>query len=366
MLNIQEYLIQNDRSIKEETLNQLKDELGIRYVLHEDGRVILNYNQIDSPKTNKIVRECRGLVLNSKDWSLVARSFPRFFNWGEHPSEMDQFDWDACFAQDKEDGSLALLYYWNNRWNMNTRHSFGDGLINGSNFKWRNLLEMAMPTDWEAKLDPKCTYVGELCSRYNKVVRDYPSPSFFLLTSFNGENELDIESVHLDAEFCGLKTPKNYHFQSIYDVKSFIEQRASDDKTCEGVVIRDKNNLRMKIKSSTYLQLHRLKNNNFSIKNLLLLILAGEKEEILCYFNELQECINNIEYYLEKWRSELVDLWLRFGCLESQKEFALSVKHHPLSSCLFEARKTNDDPIKIFNSKEELILKNLERIGIQL
>ena len=67
MLNVQNYL----RSGK--TLDDLTDELGIKSTPHENlPLVILNYSQIDSPKTDAIVRECRGLILDKRDWSGQA------------------------------------------------------------------------------------------------------------------------------------------------------------------------------------------------------------------------------------------------------------------------------------------------------
>jgi hypothetical protein len=101
-MNTQAYL----RSGK--TLEDLTSELGISVTKHETlPLVILNYNQIESPKTHPIVRECRGLVLNSEDYSLVARAFGRFFNWGEVADEMPQFDWSTCKAYEKVDGCFT-------------------------------------------------------------------------------------------------------------------------------------------------------------------------------------------------------------------------------------------------------------------
>ena len=38
------------------TLDTLNEQFGIKNVKHEDGRVILNYCQINSPKAHPIVR----------------------------------------------------------------------------------------------------------------------------------------------------------------------------------------------------------------------------------------------------------------------------------------------------------------------
>lgn len=78
MLEVQTYL----RGGK--TIDDLESELGIKAIAHPTlPLVILNYNQIESPKRNSIVRECRGLVLEVGTWNVVARSFQRFFNFGE-------------------------------------------------------------------------------------------------------------------------------------------------------------------------------------------------------------------------------------------------------------------------------------------
>lgn len=78
-MKIQDWLRNNGGN-----LELLEQQLGIKTTCHEDGRVIFNYSQIDSPKQNPIVMECRGLVLDmNNNWELVARSFPRFFNYGE-------------------------------------------------------------------------------------------------------------------------------------------------------------------------------------------------------------------------------------------------------------------------------------------
>lgn len=77
MLNVQQFL-------QTKSLEDLTAELGIRVTRHDQlPLIILNYDQIESPKANEIVVECRGLVLEEGTWEIVARSFRRFFNFGE-------------------------------------------------------------------------------------------------------------------------------------------------------------------------------------------------------------------------------------------------------------------------------------------
>mgnify|MGYP001296035369 CR=1 FL=1 len=81
MLEVQKYL-------KNKTLDDLNIEFGIKIKEHDElPLVILNYSMIDhgtiGNKTHPIVCECRGLVLEVGSWNIVARSFYRFFNFGE-------------------------------------------------------------------------------------------------------------------------------------------------------------------------------------------------------------------------------------------------------------------------------------------
>lgn len=132
------------------------DDLGIKKVIHPSRPLmILNYDQIASPKTHPVVRECRALVLRTDDFSLVARSFPRFFNWGEVVEEQKLFDWSNYLIQEKEDGSLILIFWEpeSKKWTFCTRGSWGNLLINGSEMTWHDLLLRALHLDSLQALD---------------------------------------------------------------------------------------------------------------------------------------------------------------------------------------------------------------------
>ena len=123
MLNVQKFL-------KEQTIEELTKEpynLKIKDYI-EEGLVVLNYSQIDSPKNDPIIAECRGLILNRITYDIVARSFDRFFNYGEGELNTTHNIMDAKVLE-KIDGSLITVYYWNNKWNVATRGmAFAEGL----------------------------------------------------------------------------------------------------------------------------------------------------------------------------------------------------------------------------------------------
>lgn len=348
MLVVQEYLNRH-------SLDDLSRYYGIEITSYEDGRIILNYSQINSPKIHEIVRDCRALVLDS-DFNLISRSFRRFYNIGE---DIDNFNFDDCIYYTKEDGSLINLYWWNGQWRINTRGSFGEGFINNSDKTWRDVFIEACPN--YSKLDPKFTYAFELCSPYNQVVRLYKEPAAFLLSAFDGENELPHNSnIFADAERLGITLVSTYNFSGQDELTTFLERCMLSDPTFEGFVLRDVNNNRLKIKNTSYLNLHRL-NNNGNVahpKNLIPLIMDSEIDEVLIYFPYLKPEIDKwTDIIKEEW--QVVDnLWFCFWDAKSDKTFAQSiVGKTKFTHVLFSARKCHKEPKDFWTS--ETVVKAL-------
>lgn len=369
MLNVQKYLLSG------KTLDDLHNELAIKATVHSQlPLVILNYSQIDSKKTDPIVRECRGLVLEADAWKLIARGFSRFFNWGEVQEEMKLFDFDHCCAHTKEDGSLVLLYNYHGEWRANTRGSFAEDLMQFQNFTWKEAILRAMGLNSykDIHLDPNLTYVCEFCSIWNKVVRKYPDPKLFLLTAFNGEAELTLEDCDgIMSEPGGhyFHRPQRFDFNSIEEAQEYLARQAETDATYEGVVLRDQYNHRWKIKSSTYLGLHRLKgevDNIFNPKHLLPFILTGNADELLLYFPEAEPAFRNTEQKANDAFQQLQAIWEQYHTIPTQKEFALSiVGKTPFTGLLFAIRKefvenqTLDHLKKAWRDASQLIIKVL-------
>lgn len=377
MLEVQKYLMGG------KSLSDLNQELGIISKLHDNlPLAILNYDQIESPKTHPVVRECRGLVLNTTDWSLVARSFSRFFNWGEVADEMKDFDFSDFIVQSKEDGSLVVLYWSDDAesWMANTRGSFATDNMQGLNFTWREGFWKALGVNSEEELlgwlNPEYTYICEFCSPWNKVVRRYEKPCMYLLTVFHGTKELSWAEVdaHCEglmqiADVQGFKRPHRYEFKAIEEVQAFLQTQAEKDPTFEGVVICDHLGHRWKIKSATYLGLHKMRgegDNLFHPKHLLPFILAGEEAELLTYFPECRETYEELKVKVNEAFAELQDIWAKHWMIDDQKEFALSIKDKtPFTSLLFNVRKRHGKDQKLEHLKTEwrtadsLILKKL-------
>ena len=343
---------------------KIKETFGIYTYEHPTLPLIgFKYNQIESPKTDKVVRYSRGTILHKDSYDLIGQSFIRFFNYGEHLEEMKAFNWGNFTVTEKCDGSLAIVYNFDNKWHMNTSGSFGLGKINTwSDYTWQSLFWETAAKGGLKGLNPEFTYIFELCSMHNKVVRIYPTPKVFLLSVFCGENELSPEQVKEEGLRINATMPESYHFSSLNDIEVFLSNKEKEDSSFEGVVIRDNNGIRFKIKSKTYLALHRLADNGniANPANFVPLILAGETSEVLCYFPELKDKFKEVQAELDIEYFKMSDLWEKNKDAITQKDFALAVKDAKFAGLLFQMKKnSNLDLKKLWLENGELIAKKL-------
>jgi len=345
-------------------LENLNKEYGIEYTIHpNDGRIILNYSQINSHhcKFHPIVRECRGLVLDN-DYNLIARAFPRFYNLGEDPKQ--KFNWSSFIANEKVDGSLIIAYWWNDSLHINTRGSFGNGLVGKSSYTWRQLFELAVNI---AEVREICiagyTLCFELCTPYNQVVAYHESPKAFLLSAFHGVEEVHYDFLtYLDYDFAQVF----YEFSNVEEILTFINKEGKKNPTFEGLVLRDDNNERIKVKSEDYLRLHRLSNNGHvaDFENILDAVLEFETAEIVSVFSSLRPKVTLVEDYVYREIGQLQQIWEEYKNIKSRKEFANAVKSLSFSFLLFAALDSGINPSQLFYKKEfrDKVIKTMSNL----
>lgn len=356
MLEVQNYL----KSGK--TLVDLKNEYDINANWHPSLPIFkLNYG-LESPKLDPLVHECRSLVLD-KDFNLVARAFPRFFNLHEVSQINDNFNWGDFDTSEKLDGWLCVVFYYNNQWIISSRSAFGDNPIDGLDITFKEVVLKAIDPSRLDLLDKTVSYVFEVCGKYTKIVREYEGVQCYLLSAFRGETELGDVTCDNFARILECPRPEKLVFHSAQEVYAFIKEQEHNDKTYEGVVLRDSNNLRIKVKSSTYVALHRLRgegNNIVSPKYIIPLILSGEDEEVLSYWIEFKDHFDKVRDRLELHEQRICDLWELTHHIEDQKEFALRIVNEtPFCGILFTARKAGRHPREIFRESPDMVYRVL-------
>ncbi len=359
---LQEYL-------RSHTLEQMKAELGINYVLHPTLPLVkVKYDQIESPKTHPVVRWARGTILERDTWKIVAQPFVRFFNLGENTPEMDAFNWKDFTAYEKLDGSLAILYFYAGEWHFSTSGSFADGPIQYTNWTWEEAMfsglnEQLNVTQKEGEnqknsfnrlvnhFDPDITYIFEFCSPYTKIVRQYKRIEMYLLGAYQIAKDgmlshapYECHPLWVDqfATKLGLVRAPKFNFTSLEEVEKFMVNLSETDPTNEGLVIRDNAGIRFKVKSKTYLSLAHIHDNGniCNVKHLIPWVLRGEQDELLTYFPELTSSVNKLTGIIQEQYVTLQQVWDAAKAIEIQKEFALAiVGKTPYTSILFNLRK---------------------------
>lgn len=346
--------------IKKNGLEALTEQLAIS-VKKVDDLLVLNYNQIDSPKTDPLVMECRSLILESDTLKVVSRSFDRFFNYGEALNVMPEIDWNKAVAYEKVDGSLIKIYCYKGHWYISTKGTaYGESDCMGYGVTFQELVWKALGVKNDYEFQQKCidanlwdeaTYIFELTSVENRVVKRYEGYKlYFLATRMNDNGGYcsKIEKVH--ALKLGAIEPKCYLFNSPEECLRTARELKDLD---EGYVIYQDGTPIAKIKSPAYVAVHHIRGEGLNPKRIMQLVLTGEQDEYLNYFPEDEVVIMPyVEAFLDL-TDAIYDSYNEIKDIVEQKDFALAAGKHKFKAALFQARAKNICPIHAFNDQRD-------------
>ena len=344
--------------IKQNGLDSLNKDFGIIIKKYdEDGLIVLNYDQIESPK-NEITNECRSLILDY-DFNIVSRSFDRFFNYLENGAT---FDPKTAIAYEKVDGSLIKIYNYKGWWYISTRGTaFAESGVNGWDISFKEMVYNAFDltddlylaaiefqslcNEW---LNPSSTYICEVTGVENRVVTRYSGYTLWLLAERDNQSGQYYEVPLVVCDNFGFKLPKQFKFDTI---EACLETAKHLPDLQEGYVMYENGIPVCKVKSPIYTAIHHLKGEGLTPKRIAELVVINEQEEYLTYFEEdrvhFEPYVGALAFNLKSAQHH----YYKFKDVESQKEFALQVKDYPYAFILFAARKLKEDDIyKVFNS----------------
>ena len=329
MLKIQEFIFEHEdwRDLLAAAPYNLK-------ITEDDGFVMFKYNQVESNFGQEICQEARGLILDARDnFKVVRMAFKKFFNLGEPYAA--RIDWSTAHATEKVDGSLMSVWYARDRWHLSTNgtiDAFKAPLPNGEG-TFGELFEKACPLSIFKNFDKKKCFTFELVSPYNTVVIPYAETKVYL-TSIRKMDTLEEYSwphmvVWADAN--GFKLPRTYGEVDEQGGRAIVDGMGEGH---EGIVVRDGNNNRVKVKTSLYVQLHHMAGNGILTKERAVqLVMDNETEEFLAYFPQHRELIKTINqsigmFYISCAAIEAeVNALKVFKKTSERKDFAIWVKN---------------------------------------
>ncbi len=358
---------------------QAIEELGIRVKYYPyEGIYVFNYSQIDSPKTHPVVRDSRGTIMKfygpHTGWKYIARTFERFFNYGEAPEVLDNFIFSRSSVMEKADGSMIKMWFCpdRERWFIGTR---GTAYAEAENQEGKSFFDMVVDCfgnifdfeDWASfNLDKNETHIFEFISPYNRIVTPYSKSELVYLGSVN--NEYGSLTLHEDisdtSPYKCIRHAKTYDTSSI---EACVDASKSLPDLEEGYVVRDLVSGQMvKIKSPTYVAAHHARGDyGLTPKTCRELVVTNEIDEYLKYFPDDEQ---KLEPYINAW--EVLECGIAidysdFSDIVDQKDFASKVKHLIYSGVLFKARSHKKDPVLVLHDqpkkyKMQLLEKTME------
>lgn len=358
----------------DDALSAIQEELGIKVKVYDSGLTVFNYSQIDSPKMNPVVRECRGVILRcdrkNNEWYFVCRTFNRFFNYGEAPETLTDFDLTRCVMMEKADGSLIKVYRDKGRWFIGTR---GTAYAESENYTGELFCDLVLDSFGfsesefisytEDYLPRGMTHMYEFTSPDNRVVTPYTKSEMVYLGSVDNDTGA-ISSV----EQCVFGVCREAEEFDISSMEDCVEASKELKDLQEGYVVRDLQSGQMvKVKSPLYVAAHHLRGDvGLTPKKIAKLVVTNETAEYLKYFPEDTTKVQLVDDQWQVIQGFINNVWLCDKDIESQKEFALAVKDLPYQGVLFRARKESSDPIKVLHSmpesyKMKLLIEWMER-----
>lgn len=190
---------------------------------------------------DEVTRQCRGLIMNVKTGEVIARPFPKFFNYGEHVSKGWAIPTTVPEIYEKLDGSLGIMYTLNGKTWIATRGSFMSDQAQWATQWWRE-------NKGDEPYGNDVTHLFEIIYPQNRIVVNYDFSGLVHLASINTKTGLTVPNAIIPVR----------HARQI-PATSIEELSKLDEPNSEGfVVFYPEENVRMKIKFPEYVRLHKL------------------------------------------------------------------------------------------------------------
>ena len=239
----------------------------------------------------------RSLVIDSNN-NIVSASWKKFVNWGEKPEHFPvPKDITKCELVNKEDGSTAIFSLWKKNLVIRTRGTVdATKMDNGHEIAYFQNKYPQIMTILE-EYNESISMVFEWLSPLNQIVLKVEEPELILTGIIYHEDYSYMPQAELDdfASNHKFKRPIRYRFK---DLAEMLEKVPSM-KGIEGLCVYHQDGQQIhKLKTETYLQLHRFK-EHANIESVIDLYFGYEKPSYSEFEEKLTqqfdwECFNMV------------------------------------------------------------------------
>ena len=191
---------------------------------------------------------------------------------------------------EKLDGTLCIVYFdpFTNKWCVATRSvPEADLFMDNDIFTFRTLFEKAVEDTTELTfdaltglLDKNYTYCFELTTPYNRIVVYYPNNGITLIAVRDLTTHKEVDFSHDVVQYLNCVVPfvQAHTYTTIDELLTWVSSLNPIDH--EGVVIRDANFNRIKVKNAAYVATSKIRESlATSPRNCLELILLGKDDD---------------------------------------------------------------------------------------
>lgn len=190
---------------------------------------------------NDVTMQCRGLIINVETNEILARPFPKFFNYGEHKEKGLLIPDETPIISEKLDGSLGIMYTLQGKTWIATRGSFVSDQAKWAMQWWKK-------NNGDKPYGNEITHLFEIIYPENRIVVNYNFSGLVHLTSIVTATGEDLPDKIMPVR-------KAKRIPTI----DLSKLEAMDKPNSEGFVIHyPKSKLRLKIKFAEYVRLHKL------------------------------------------------------------------------------------------------------------
>lgn len=251
-----------------------------------------------------ITMQCRGLITDSKG-DVISKPFGKFFNY-EEVIDKNLIPWDSEYAhiQDKMDGSLGILFFYDGEWIMSTRGSFtSEQSIRG--------LEILKSKYDLSKFMKEVTYLCEIIYPENRIVVNYGCEKITFLSVTTPIGELNWHTARAIFHSSDIEEKDIVDSTMVtFNQETFDTYKKLNTPNSEGFVVRFyPSNFRMKIKFEDYVRLHRILTN----------VSSRDIWEYLKEEKPFDELLEKVPDEFNSWVKETVkDFVIRFENIEKE------------------------------------------------
>lgn len=292
----------NNVSAFPETQEILKGKGLVLKTNEELGLYLVKYNKETCDMDDSDIQKCRGLIMEMGTNNLVCVPPYKSMNLTSFANIVPNMT--HAIYEEFVDGTMINLFNYNGSWIISTRSNIGASCKWFSNKTFEELFQDSSNNLDYKKLDSNVCYTLVLQHPDNRIVKNYDTPSFTLVSAKKLENNnyydldlLEIQNI-LKENGVNINIPKRYEFSELLQAMDFVNNQNYD---FQGLVMKY-NGFRSKIRNTKYNYVKHLRGNT---RNMKFVYLSLRQNNTL---NSFLEFFPEYDVEFEEYKSQLFQM----------------------------------------------------------